>query len=108
MTDGILPTPCHLGESDDWFIERDGRQYPDDPPLAADDKRTALIRRRQARQACRTDCEFRRQCLAAALDERPTHGTWGGYYSEELRALYREIDNPTRRPVGVPNVGPRA
>lgn len=36
MTDYV--TPCHdpANDPDDWFIEKDGKQYPDDPPLTVE------------------------------------------------------------------------
>jgi WhiB family redox-sensing transcriptional regulator len=53
--------------------------------------RNALVRRRQARDACYT-CPIRNGCLKLALDTRPSSGTWGGYHEEELRKLYRALD----------------
>ena len=120
-------TPCNSPEnnSDDWFISRDGKQYPDDDFLTEDEvrgitksvlavdgetaeehrdrvdtalavasgerKRRSLISRRQARDKCHTDCYFRTQCLGRALDEHQDHGTWGGYFEEELREVRKEI-----------------
>lgn len=54
-------------------------------------RRQALIRRRRARQAC-YQCPVRLKCLRHALDNDETHGTWGGYYEEELRIIRRERD----------------
>lgn len=55
-------------------------------------KKAALARRRKARDACHNDCVlFRTRCLGMALDQGIEHGTWGGYYEEELRTLRREI-----------------
>lgn len=51
-------------------------------------RRTALARRRHAKEDCWT-CPFREPCLARAL-ENPTpatSGTWGGFYEEELAAI---------------------
>lgn len=119
-------TPCwETGiDPDDWFISRDGKQYPDDEFLTevekaniarsvlpkadetedehtervdrairaavADRRRAALQRRRKAREAC-YDCPVRLQCLDLALEGNIQHGTWGGYYEEEIREIRREI-----------------
>lgn len=53
--------------------------------------RDATIRRRKAREACYT-CPVRLSCLTVALEQRPSSGTWGGYYEEELRKLTRALD----------------
>jgi hypothetical protein len=120
-------TPCQNPENnpDDWFIGRDGKQYPDDDLLTeagvediftevrsritpeedgyveeadkaiaraeAQAKREALIARRKARAAC-YECYFRGRCLDIALDNVETHGTWGGYYEEELRQIRNARD----------------
>lgn len=117
-------TPCAASETpDDWFIGRDGKQYPDDDLLTDDDrlailesaneqgltgdariafiekaqdraegdaKRAALQSRRHAKQACH-ECYLRTQCLDLALKDDAMHGTWGGYFEEELREIRREI-----------------
>lgn len=85
-----VETPCHDGNPDDWFIRRDGKQYDDDV-LEGEETRQALVRRRQAREAC-YGCPVRNGCLRTALETRPSAGTWGGYYEEELRKLYRALD----------------
>lgn len=54
-------------------------------------KRANLQRRRHAKEACQTGCYFRTQCLDQALNNNEVHGTWGGYYEEELRAIRIEI-----------------
>lgn len=59
-------------------------------------KRAALARRRHAKEACH-DCYFRTACLDRALSEEQYHGTWGGYYEEELREIRREISRRKRR-----------
>lgn len=123
-------TPCSSPNNNpnDWFISRDGKQYPDDELLteaekngisksvlridgesmdehgrrveyailaAAGNRRNAAkTARRRARDKCHTECYFRTACLGRALDEHQDHGTWGGYYEEELRELRKEI---TRR-----------
>lgn len=125
-----LRLPCAEGDSDDWFIGRDGKQYPDDDLLTDDDRlaileeandqglegdariafiekaqdraeqdaRTkALQRRRHAREACHTDCLFRTRCLDKALNEGQMHGTWGGYYEEEIREIRVEIARRKRK-----------
>jgi hypothetical protein len=120
-------SPCSSPDTDsnDWFISRDGKQYPDDDFLSEGEisgltksvlpiegetaeehrdrvdaalavasgerRRLALISRRQAKDKCHTDCYFRTQCLTRALDEGQDHGTWGGYYEEELREIRKEI-----------------
>lgn len=65
----------------------------------SDRRRRALARRRHARDACRTDCLLREACLAKALeDDTPAnHGTWGGYYEEELRQLRLGISRRNKR-----------
>ena len=90
-------TPCRRGNPDDWFIEVDGKQYPDDPELLDDELRESLTRRRHAREACLNDCYFRMTCLNAAVTERKTHGIWGGYYQNELRQIIEELDLRRRR-----------
>lgn len=126
-------TPCSSPANDpnDWFISRDGRQYPDDTfltdaevrsiaasvlviegetveghcdrveaALAAaigERKRLALIGRRQAKDKCHNECYFRTACLGRALDEGQDHGTWGGYYEEELREVRKEIARRKKR-----------
>lgn len=112
--------PCRRPENnpDDWFIAKDGKQYPDedlvpddamvahlndiDPDgalsefeiervrnrLLSDAKRDAIARRRHAREKCHSECYFRTQCLDLGLTEEV--GTWGGYYEEDLRELRRE------------------
>lgn len=121
MTD--LRLPCREGNSDDWFIDRHGKQYADEELLTeevreaihteaerlelvgedrvefvekaenraeADARRDALRTRRQAKQACH-DCLLRTRCLEAAIDGDIQHGTWGGYYEEEIKEIRREI-----------------
>lgn len=116
-------TPCSSPENDpdDWYIGKDGRQYPDDPTPTLDDAiaqldqvdphgtryeglivetqerleieqtRANLRRRRHAKDACFVDCLVRTQCLDRALSQGERHGTWGGYYEEELRAIRDEM-----------------
>jgi hypothetical protein len=115
-------TPCAdpANDPEDWFIERDGRQYPDDDHVFntgslladarangderdedeildeadADAVKAALVRRRHAKDRCHVECNFRTQCLEIALSEPTpaTHGTWGGYYQEELKTIRSERD----------------
>lgn len=59
-------------------------------------KRKAIQKRRHAKEAC-FDCYFRTSCLDRALDEEQTHGTWGGYYEEELRQIRSERARRRRR-----------
>lgn len=118
-----LRLPCREGDSDDWFISKDGKQYPSDDLLSdgirkaildeanrlelqdddrvafiekaqdraeADAKRAELRDRRHAKEACQS-CLFRTRCLDMVLDGDFQHGTWGGYYEEEIREIRREI-----------------
>lgn len=84
--------PCASQENDpdDWFIGKDGRQYPDEE-LEPEAEKAALVRRRHAKDACFVDCLVRTRCLQLALDRPEPHGTWGGYYEEELRVIRTEI-----------------
>lgn len=131
----VYETPCAAPENnpDDWYISRDGKQYPDEDFLTDQEmrgiaravlpiegetdeehrdrvdraittaeaarRRQALARRRHARDACRSDCLLREQCLGKALEPMTpaTHGTWGGYYEEELRSLRLEIGRRKKR-----------
>lgn len=122
-------TPCAQPDSDpnDWYIGRDGKQYPDDElvteqdvvdqlnevdpdgtrslaeleevclRLEAEAKKQALIRRRKARDRCHTECYFRTNCLDLAMKNEERHGTWGGYYEEELREIRSEIAHRKKR-----------
>lgn len=115
-------TPCadQANDPEDWFIERDGRQYADEQvvtdaqvgermqqayledrtcgedemraELEAEATKAALVRRRHAKDKCYT-CYGRIACLSLALaDEPPRHGIWGGYYGEELKLIRDERD----------------
>lgn len=126
--------PCTDPEKrEDWFLAKDGKQYPDDEFLSDDDKdeigsavgrdieggltllpfdeayaiaieeaedelkRQALIRRRKAKDAC-YECYFRTDCLDMAMnDDTLKHGTWGGYYEEQLRVLKTERNRRRKR-----------
>lgn len=111
-------------DPDDWFISRDGKQYPDEDFLTeaevrgisksvlaiggetaeehqarvdsalnaagSERKRQRLIARRRAKERC-YECPLRLECLNRALDNGYEHGTWGGYYEEELREIRKEI-----------------
>lgn len=68
------------------FIGRTKRQ------VAGDNKRAQLGKRRRAREKCRTECYLREQCLEIALSTSTpaTHGTWGGYFEEELTDIRRK------------------
>lgn len=114
--------PCADGQSDpnDWFIGKDGKQYPDDelPGLAEaiqalevetlekgrlptpreyarvedDVLREQLRKRRHAVDRCHLECYWRTHCLDIALREGHRSGTWGGYTEEQLKELRLEID----------------
>lgn len=125
--------PCTDPEKrDDWFIAKDGKQYPDDEFLTDEEKidiaelatngysdigdlgldevieqatldaeeeakRQALIRRRKAKDAC-YECYFRTDCLDMAMtDDTIKHGTWGGYFEEQLRVLKTERNRRRKR-----------
>lgn len=116
--------PCTDPEKrDDWFIGKDGKQYPDDEFLTHEEKgviiqaamdndanasemieevedemkRQALIRRRQAKDAC-YECYFRTDCLDIAMrDDTIKSGTWGGYYEEQLKILKTERNRRRKR-----------
>lgn len=113
-------TPC-ADNPDQWYTERDGRRYDDEPLLTQeqvnaivasirlDDRerlekiedavdeateaatRKRLAERRQARDACFT-CPVRLACLDLALAKREQYGIWGGYFPEQRRAIERELD----------------
>ena len=118
-----LRLPCRESDTpDDWFIGRDGKQFPSDDLLTAeavtaaletvtltladegyveavdkalaraeaDAKTEALGRRRRAKEGC-LDCAFRTRCLQIAIDGDEQHGTWGGYYEEEIREIRSRI-----------------
>ena len=127
-------TPCSdpANDPNDWFISRDGVQYPHDPmpgygtdevmkawgeeeerlgraltdeeERKVDDrvfeqaKKVQLQSRRHAKDKCFSECYVRTRCLETALqvDTPATHGTWGGYFEEELRELRREIGRRRR------------
>jgi hypothetical protein len=114
-------TPCQDPENDpnDWFIEKDGRQYYDEPVLGAQEVRDLwdeclttgedgmvalqranaerlrenVVKRRHAKDKCFTECPMRGACLEQGLSEDfvvAQYGIWGGYYPEELRAIQRQ------------------
>lgn len=116
----MATTPCSQPDVDpnDWYIDRHGKQYGDEPWLSAEEKeklaaalaeqgldrlkqiseiartearlrRDALIRRRQAKQAC-FDCSIRLECLSGALARRESSGIWGGMFEEEIQKLQRQ------------------
>lgn len=114
-------------DSNDWFIRKDGKQYAEDDlgpteiqlntamedagfdledlraaeemyvRLEANAIKDAARRRRSAKDACFTECYFRNDCLRQALDEGQVHGTWGGYYEEELREIRKQIKRREKR-----------
>lgn len=59
--------------------------------------KTALLRRRRrARQAC-YDCLLRTRCLDLAIKGDERHGTWGGYYEEEIKQIRDLIEERRTR-----------
>lgn len=61
-----------------------------DNRVFADAKRAQLARRRHAREEC-FGCYFRTNCLDLAVKNNESHGTWGGYFEEDLVKLQSEI-----------------
>lgn len=108
MSDYVPPCARPENDPNDWFIERDGKQYPDEDLLTEEERATLseeeaaereeevrrdrLRARRHARDACHTECYMRLECLDRAIKERPQYGIWGGYFPEQLREIYREYD----------------
>lgn len=120
MTDELRLPCHESDSPDDWFIRKDGRQYSDDELVTDDDvaahlnavdpdgtrsaseiervrnrleaeaKIAALARRRHAKEDCHTSCRVRLECLDLALQNGEVHGTWGGYYEEELYQIQRK------------------
>jgi len=83
-----------LGPQDDGWSEAVEEALED---AMAKAKQAAIVRRRHAKDACFVDCYFRLMCLDIALRDRPMHGTWGGYYEEELQVLYDKIDEREKK-----------
>lgn len=54
-------------------------------------KARAMLRR-HAKDACFTQCPVRLWCLDKAMREGHEHGTWGGYYEEELDKMRAELN----------------
>lgn len=132
MSEYVVPCADPANDPDDWFIEKDGKQYPDDPTLTeeqvneascdedglllesveeieaavnaaeAEAIKEALRRRRHAKDKCHVECYRRLQCLGLALGEKPPeYGTFGGYYSEELREIRKlRAERQSRRSAG--------
>lgn len=46
-----------------------------------------------AAQAICADCPVRAQCLAHALDNRESHGVWGGLSERRRRRIRRHLTN---------------
>jgi hypothetical protein len=84
--------PADLGFGEAWEDALAGALE-----AAAEEKtRQALIRRRKARDAC-YECPVRLPCLDVRLETKIEHGTWGGYYEEQLRVLERERETQRLR-----------
>lgn len=120
-------TPCKAADTDDWFIEKTGRQYIDEPVLTPEqikklrDEHPPKMSARQAadladeieaateeqlrlnliaRRKARDacyECPIRLDCLQERLQSGAEYGIWGGYYPEELRQIERERDRRDRR-----------
>lgn len=118
MTDYIPPCARPENDPNDWFIEKDGKQYHDEPVLTADEVRALwdeclttgedgmtalkratdariaenLVKRRHAKDRCFTECQIRLECLQRGLTADfviQPHGIWGGYDQSELRSIQR-------------------
>lgn len=61
-------------------------------------KRAALARRRTAKSLC-GECPIKESCFAQALDQGQQHGTWGGFFEEELAEIRKEQARRRRRRV---------
>lgn len=123
------PCASRENDPNDWFIGKDGRQYSDETLVTEVQVLTALEdagfdgsdmdaaeqfvirmtevaeadairRRRHAKDACVVECYFRNKCLRKALEGGEVHGTWGGYFEEELREIRKEIARRDRRESG--------
>lgn len=124
-----VETPCSDPSNDpnDWFIEKDGKQYRDDDPLTVDEFLAAMaplftnhakpdrdaieavineavaekirlaLIRRRKARDACYECPIRAACLGQRLEARIEFGTWGGYYPEELRKIEEERDARLRR-----------
>ncbi len=62
----------------------------------ANRKRASLARRRKAKDLC-FECPIRETCLTQALENNETHGTWAGFFEEELAEIRREQARRRRR-----------
>lgn len=127
MSDHVTPCARPDNDPNDWFIGKDGKQYADDVLVTEADidawidsvdigktptpseresirsvleepiLKARLKARRDAKDACFTECYLRNECLSIALgDNPPTHGTFGGYYEEELKEIRRLRDRRSR------------
>ena len=81
----VLPIGGETHEEHEHRVERAVRAATNNR------KRAALIRRRQAKDLCWSECPdgVREKCLAGALSRGEMHGTWGGYLEEELVQIRR-------------------
>lgn len=55
-------------------------------PDASERKEQRLVRELSAKRICQA-CAVRDECLASALDQRESHGIWGGLNEIERRGL---------------------
>jgi hypothetical protein len=77
------------------------------------DDRAATDLRQGAVLICVGECPVRQECLRSALACPPSHGVWGGYTAEEIRAMLRrsqrngvplDVEALTTRPVRDPSM----
>lgn len=59
-------------------------------------RRAEIVKRKEARASC-YGCPVRLHCLDLGLSIEMPHGTWGGHFEEQIRAMQREIKQRRRR-----------
>lgn len=125
MTDYVTPCADPANDPEDWYLDKDGRQYADvdlvteealaeaiverdmlwadqgqvnrlRADLEIEAAKDGVVRRRHAKDACFT-CYHRTLCLGKALDNREQFGIWGGYTPEERNAVLRLQDERRAR-----------
>lgn len=125
--DYIVPCENPANDPEDWFIGKDGRQYPDDVVIdeqAVADRalaehgdgegifeavdtaldaatqealNAALVRRRHAKDKCHVECYFRTQCLTIALTKPEPPYGTWGGYYEEELKVIRRVRDEKTR-----------